>query len=68
MWTLTERQKSFAVFSFVSVVLVLLLAAHPLHAQTVTATIPAGTVPYAVAINPATNKSTSPTKAATTSR
>ena len=56
MWTLTDRQKLLAVFSFVSVVLVLLLAAQPLQAQTVTTTIRAGTVPYAVAVNPVTNK------------
>ena len=56
MWTLTDRQKLLAVFSFVSVVLVLLLAVHPLQAQTVTTTINAGSLPRAVAVNPVTNK------------
>ena len=56
MWTLTDRQKLLAVFSFVGVVLVLLLAVQPLQAQTVTTTISAGTSPYAVAVNPVTNK------------
>ena len=56
MWTLTDRQKLLAVFSFVGVVLVLLLAVQPLQAQTVTKTIGAGTGPYAVAVNPVTNK------------
>ena len=53
MWTLTD-QKLLAVISFVSVVL--LLAAHPLQAQYVTATVPAGTDPFALAVNEVTNK------------
>ena len=47
------RQKLLAVFSFV--IVVLLLAVHPLHAQYVTTTIPVGMSPIAVAVNPATN-------------
>ena len=54
MSTRTPRQKFFALFSFVSVVL--LLAVHPLQAETVTTTVSAGTEPLAVAVNPVTNK------------
>ena len=54
MWTLTEQRKLLAPFSFV--IFALLIAVSPLHAQYVTTTIPAGTSPSAVALNPATNK------------
>jgi YVTN family beta-propeller protein len=54
MWTLTERQKFVGLLPFV--IVALLFGAHPLQAQYVTATLPAGTNPYAAAVNEVTNK------------
>ncbi len=54
MLTLTARQKLLAAIWFVSAAL--LFTALPLHAQHVGATLPAGTAPWAVAVNPVTNK------------
>ena len=46
----------FCILSCFAALTVLLFAAMPVAAQTVTATVPAGTNPFAVAVNPVTNK------------
>jgi YVTN family beta-propeller protein len=54
MWTLTQQQKLLAPFSFIMVAL--LVAVSPLHAQSVTTTVGVGINPHAVVVNPTTNK------------
>jgi DNA-binding beta-propeller fold protein YncE len=54
MSTLPRGQKLLAILP--AVIVIFLLTPHPLHAQYVTTTVPAGTNPWAVAVNPVTNK------------